>query len=108
MHGVPDSSTQGAVFAQLPGVQLWVTSGQIQPADIFRQGCVPQRTEKHKFRTRVPQGVQRFSVGKAEGFVPRHSNADGGRARCVKQRRSRGRAVGQRRQLCPVQYKGIG
>ena len=108
MPCVPDSSTQGDVLTQLPGVQLRVTPGQVQPADIFRQGGIPQRAEKCKLCTRIPQGVQRFSVGKAEGFIPRYGNANGGRARRGKRRRSRGRTVGQYCQLCPVQHKGIG
>ena len=51
---------------------------------------------------------QQNSLGKAEGFIPRYGNANGGRARRGKRRRSRGRTVGQHCQLCPVQHKGIG
>ena len=107
LHGLPDGSQHGFVFAQGLRIQLRVAAGQIQPAYIFRQNRILHRAEKHKLRPGIPQCVQRFGIGKAERLVLCHRNADGCGCSCSRQSFRR-RLFGQHGKALPIQHQCIG
>ena len=75
LHSPAHRGQHGAVRAQLPGIQLRVAAGQVEPADLLRQGGVLQGAEPAELRSRPLQCFQRFGIGKAEGFVLGDGNA---------------------------------
>ena len=120
LHSPAHRDQHGAVRAQLPGIQLRVAAGQVEPADLLRQGGVLQGAEPAEFRPRPLQRFQRFGVGEAKRRIPCNGNGNAGALfLCslgrqlsrrgepigVHQRRC---AFGQDRQLFPIHHQRIG
>ena len=119
-HSPAHRGQHGAIRAQLPGIQLRVAAGQIEPVDLLRQGGVLQGAEPAELRPRPLQCFQRFGVGEAKRRIPCNGNGNAGalflcslgrqlsrkgEPICVHQRRC---ALGQSKKLFPIHHQRIG
>src|SRR5699024_11140453 len=72
---VPDLTPHGFILFQYASVQLRISAVQQKAVQIFRKTRVMHGGEKYQLRSHFPEKAEVIFIKKAEGFIPRHSDA---------------------------------